>query len=234
MIIEKRVIGSVAYLGRWALPEEFTWSWGQLIEYSNDYVRKPGERIYWMRGNKSGQYMTRNHIAANMIGDWLLLLDTDHAFEPDLLYRMLRRFNNPRQPLDVLTAIYQYKTPPYQPVLYQYFEGAERYRHVIGHDATDPNTCFKIDATGGGTLLVRRSVFERLEKAYPGEKPFDPMPPWGEDFSFFERLRRIGIVSHCCPAIQSYHLRTEETRMEQFDIGLTQLLEHTRVPSVQA
>lgn len=212
MIIGKKPIGTVAYVGRGFIHEPFMWSWTGLIQYANEFMLKPGEFIHWMRGHGSGQFLARNHCASMMLGEWLFMLDTDHTFDPDLLERMLYVFN--RDDLDVLTGLYVYKDPPHESVVY--LHDGRGYQHVWGFDYTTPRMTFQIDSAGAGCLLIRRRVFERIA-AELREKPFNIIGDYGEDFSFFERLRKLGIKSYCCPSIQVKHLVQSEIGVEDFD-----------------
>jgi len=222
MIIQRQVVGSMVYLGRGFVPEPFCWCWGQLIQYNNEFLLGQGEIIHLMRGNGSGQHLTRNSVAAQMLGDWVLMLDSDHTFDPDLVHRMLRLFQ--RDNLDVLSALYQYKDYPYEFATYIYSGG---YKHLTGFDFKQPGQTVRVDCVGAGTLLVRRRVFERIA-AELRQRPFDLIGEYGEDFSFFERCRMLGIKAYVAPGIQTYHLRTEETVVEDYDpSGMTKFKEVT-------
>lgn len=230
MLIEKNIVGSVAYVGRNAVHESVLWSWVTFVQYCNEFLLQPGQIINWMRGNNSGQYMCRNYLATMMLGDWILMIDSDHTFDPDILHRMLRIFQN--DDLDILTGLYQYKDPPYHLVLYKWIEDVGQYRHIVKCEVGSPTQAFQIDCAGAGTLLVRRRVFEKIANEL-GEKPFDPIDQYGEDFSFFDRCRRLGIKAWCCPSIQSYHLRTQETRIEEYNPAAMHTLSRLQVPAIQ-
>jgi GT2 family glycosyltransferase len=85
--------------------------------------------------------------------------------------------------------------------------------------------------SGAGSLLVRRRVFNRIRTELK-ENPFDILPPWSEDFSFFRRLHKIGIKMHCCPAIESYHLTVRS--ITSADRDLTGLSLQTTKPEEAA
>ena len=233
MLMQKRPIGTIAYVGRGSNAEDFTWAWSQLVQYTFEHLsmfcNPEKETIYVLRGSRSGQYFTRNWLAQAQLGDWVLMLDNDHTFEPDLLWRMLRVFNRPDFPIDVLCGLYQYRGSPYNPVLYHYDEKVEGYVHITHQATTEPLQIGRIGAAGGGHLMVRRRVFDRIRDEMK-QKPFNPYDPWGEDFAFFERLRVLGIPVWCCPDIQSYHLRVEETTMEDFDPRLVKALMDVQCP----
>jgi len=233
VIIEKRPIGTLAYCGRGPHLDDFTWAWTQLVQYTFEHLEmfcdRSKETIYIPHGAKSGQYFTRNWLSEAMLGDWLLSIDTDHSFEPDVLWRMLRVFNDARFPVDVLCGLYQYRGAPYNPVLYHYDEDFETYRHIIAQAIREPLQVAKIGAGGAGHLLVRRRVFERI-RAELDERPFNPFDKWGEDFAFFERLRKLNIPAWCCPDIRSFHLRVQETTMDDFDPKMVQVLKDVQTP----
>src|SRR5439155_20130556 len=113
----------------------------------------------------------------------------------DLAARMLHLMNVHN--IDVLTALYQYKSPPYSPVLFRWNEKDNL--EMIGDWDSSVST-FDIGSAGAGALLVRRQVFEVVQN------PFDVMPPYSEDHSFFKRLKEAGIKSYCCPLIEAPHL----------------------------
>lgn len=242
MIITRKPIGSIAYCGRGPHWDDFLWAWSQLVQFTFEnleiFCDRSCQTVHVLHGAKSGQYFTRNWISEAMLGDWVLSVDTDHTFEPDLLYRMLRVFNNPQFPVDVLVGLYQYRGEPYNPVLYNWDEQAQRYQHIIHHATTEPLQIVRVDAAGCGHMMVRRRVYDRIREE-TGDKPFNPFDftdaqtgqrtQWGEDFSFFERLRQLRIPVWCCPDIRSFHLRTKETTMDEFDEKLVQVLPPIKV-----
>jgi hypothetical protein len=234
MIIEKVPVGTLAYCGRGPHLDDFTWAWTQIIQFTFEHLElfcdRERQTIYVPHGAKSGQYFTRNWLSEAMLGDWLLSIDTDHTFEPDLLYRMLRVFNDPQFPIDVMVGVYQYRGKPYNPVLYHYDADFGKYRHIIAQSTTEPLQIAQVGAGGAGHLLVRKCIFDRIRNELD-EKPFNPFGIWGEDFAFFERLRMLKIPVWCAPDIQSYHLRVEETRMEDFDPRLVEILKNVQVPA---
>jgi len=200
MILGNKFIGTIAYLGGLpAVLERFCWSWGQLIQYNTEYLCAPGQYVHYDRTTVSFHSFARNSLVDRMHGDWLLMLDTDHSPEPDLAVRMLSVMN--KNNIDVLSALYLHKTPPHSPVLYQ-MEGEEI--KPIG-DWDKSVTAFQIGSAGGGALMIRRKVFDRIRLELK-DGPFDIEFPYGEDHSFFRRLRKLGIISYAAPRIESPHL----------------------------
>jgi hypothetical protein len=211
MLIRRVPIGTVAYLGGlMAVPEEFTWSWGQLIQYNTEYFCKTGEYIHQDRATSSFHTTARNGLARTFLGDWLFTTDCDHRLEPDVVVRMVSLMKE--KDLDVLTAIYRYKAPPFLPTIYAWVNGA--YMVVSQMDWNAP--LVKIDCAGAGCLLVRRRVFERIWNELH-EEPFDVIGKFSEDFSFFQRCMKLGIACYVAPKIYSTHLRVTGVTNDMFD-----------------
>lgn len=202
LILGRHPVGTVGYVGTPINPEEFTWSLVQLVQFCYEYMLPPGTHLHVDRSVVSGQAGARNELVKKMQGDWLLQIDTDHTFDPDLVMRMIQLFEG--QKLDVLTGLYHFKQQPYNPVLFQHV--GKEYRAVVNWDHKEDVRLLPISAAGGGCLLVRRSVFDRIRKE-TGAMPFDPCPPYTtDDFNFFERCRRLGIKCWCAPQIEMKHL----------------------------
>lgn len=203
MLIGKHTIGTVAYMGGVpALLEGFVWSWTQMVQYNSQYVCGPDEEIHYERSKLSYHATARNELAQNMKGDWLFMVDADHAFDADILHRMLNTMS--RYSVDVLTGLYVTKSQPHTPVIYIWDEAHGAYSPVAKWQTDE--RIFEIGGCGGGCLLVRRSVFERIYVEL-NEKPFS-VNGFSEDLSFCARLRRLGIKVFCDPEIQSLHIAT--------------------------
>src|SRR5262245_49717955 len=113
-MIGRKAIGTVGYLGGlMSVPEEFNWAWGQMIQYNSEYLAESNEYVHMARAKVSYHAAARNSLVDQMLGDWLLQLDTDHKFDPDMLARML--FQMDRHQVDVLTAVYVSKSYPHFP-----------------------------------------------------------------------------------------------------------------------
>lgn len=212
-LLGKKPIGTIAYLGGvMTVPEAFCRSWGQMIEYNADYLVEPNERICYHRATVSYHAFARNTIVEGMLGKWLLMLDTDISFDPDLAARMLHSLD--KHGIDVLTAVYQYKSPPFSPVLYRSSDDGKGYE-MIG-DWDKEAEIFEVGSSGAGALLVRKSVYDRIRRE-TGEGPFDIIPPFSEDHSFFKRLQKLGVKAYCNPNIEVHHLRVQPLSLKDYD-----------------
>lgn len=214
MITGRKPIGTLAYLGGVpAVLEKFCWSWGQLISFSQHYVCESNEYIHLAKAEMSFHSWARNSLVEQMLGDWILMLDTDHAPEPDLLGRLLHRMNTYN--LDVLVGIYQFKQPPHPPVLYGWFKNDNQEGYTVLGNWNEDVPVQTVAGAGGGCLLVRRRVFERIEREL-GEKPFDPIGQGGEDLAFFSRLKKLGIKAYFDCRVECPHLLIKPVTLKDF------------------
>lgn len=203
-------IGTIAYMGGVAATlEAFTWAWGQMIQYNADYLVEPGQRIHYDRATVSYHSYARNNLADRMRGDWLLMLDTDHAFEPDLAARLLNM--SEKHGLDVVSAMYVYKQHPHNPVVFT--RQGDDVKYLGDWDRTAQ--VFQVGAAGAGALLVRRSVFDRIRNQLD-ENPFEIRKAFSEDNSFFDRCHQLGIACWCCSAIESPHLLVKPVTLADY------------------
>ena len=209
---QSKAIGTVALMGGIpTIPTPFLWAWTQMLQFNAENMGP----IHYMRTTTSFHATARNQIVDQMKGDWVLMLDTDNEFAPDLLYRMLKRVE--QHDIDVLTGLYQFKSYPYGPVLYNWDQNGVPNK-ITGFQAqpTDQFNYFPVDVAGAGALFVKLSVFERILSELK-ENPFDIIPPLGEDFSFFKRLQKLGIKAWCDPALHVGHLSYRAVTLNDFD-----------------
>ena len=220
MLYGKKPIGTIGYMGGlMSLPEPFLWSYSQMVQYNNDYVCLDKESIHYIRAMISFHSAARNSLVDQAYGDWLLMLDTDITFEPDILARLLMIFNRPLdtgENIDVLAGLYQHKAAPHHPVLYAWDKDALAHLGDWDKFGEGQHYVIPIASAGAGCLLVRRNIYERVKKELK-ENPFDIIPPYGEDHSFFMRLKKLGIKAYCDPLITVNHLRLEGLSMDDYN-----------------
>ena len=208
MLETKRIIGTVGYMGGiMSLPEPFAWSWGNMLLHTQSLC-KDGDFIHADRASVSLHDHARNQLISRMQGDWIVMLDCDTAFEPDLASRLVataQRFS-----LDVVTGVYAFKQYPHFPVLYM--RDAETDRHEIVKSWDRSYDVFPVDAAGSGCLFIRRTVIERILSELK-EGPFDRAGSTGEDMSFFRRLKKIGIEAYCAWKVEMVHLDYKQLRV---------------------
>ena len=188
-----------------------------MVQWNENYLAAPNEKIHYTQATVSLHCYARNNLVDQMQGDWLLMLDTDQTFEPDLVGRMLRDMNTYN--LDVLAGVYHHKQSPHPPVMYKFKKDTKNFELIS--DWVVPKNhkgsiFIPIASAGAGALMVRRHVYERIRKELK-EGPFDILHGRGEDHSFFMRLDKLGIKAYANPEIQTYHLKYQALSSEDFN-----------------
>lgn len=209
MLLGRKAIGTVSYMGGLpALLEKFCWSWGQMLQFNAETFSEGTDYIHYMRSTISDHAPARNNLAAKFLGDWLVMLDTDHEFDPDVVARLVRLADT--YEIDVLSGVYQMKNPPHVPVLFQWVKLAEG-NEELGLQpmvAWDKRAkILQIGSAGGGCLFIRRKVFDAIATEWPNEGAFDKINPFSEDHSFFIRCRKLGIKAYAAMDVHCNHLR---------------------------
>lgn len=212
-VMMNRYIGTVARMGGVpALLTEFVDSFADMIQWNSQHLCGLGEMIYYPRPPGISLHdVARNRIAESMRGDWLLMLDTDHSFDPSLTRRLINVAD--QTGVDVVSGLYQYRAPPHSPVLY-----------LDSGDGTpvplldwEPSlTALEIHSAGAGCLWVRRRVFDRIRDELK-ESPFERFGGLGEDHSFFRRLHKLGIKAVAALNVECHHLQVRPVQLSDYD-----------------
>lgn len=147
---------------------------------------------------------SRDKLAGKALGagaDYILWLDSDMVFEPDLLIRLMADIRG----RDLVTGIYHYRKPPYRPVIWEQF----RHQDANGEKAINQyldypkDRLFKVEACGFGGCLMRTSMIEPIVARF--QALFEPLKACGEDMSFCSRATACGFQMWADPAIQLGH-----------------------------
>src|SRR5690348_8311800 len=204
MMRRTKAVGTIARMWCDSNSSKFTDSLAELLIY--EHCKLPiGEYIHYDKATASWHELGRNQIVEKTLGDWLFMLDTDHAFAPDLLERLFRlkhKYNAP-----VISAIYQYKFPPHSPVvnLWQETEAGTKVLPVTDWDRS--SDILQVGPVGAGSLLVDKAVLRRMQREL-GENPFTIIPGLSEDYSFCYRCKKLGIPVLLAPQVECHHLVT--------------------------
>jgi hypothetical protein len=243
-LLRRKCIGSCFY-ARSGVPfvhEEFCSSWGALREYTATSMCGPDEYVYFdpPKEKMGGSFHAhvRNWMSVNFLGEWLMMLDTDHQFDPDLLSRMIRTAKE--RNIGVLTGLYTHKHLPYGPILYGHHDGVDfaiagLTKGPDGRPKDDSPPVFQVSGAGAGCLLIQRWVFDRIRNEL-GQPPFTPIPLphdvqnpnegcYSEDRSFFWRLRalRPHVPLYVDYRIECHHLLTKPLSIDNFREDLTEI-----------
>lgn len=210
MLVGRTTIGTVAYMGGiLSTPEPFTKAWGDMIQYNYEYVLSQNERIQYVKSSVSYHSFARDSLIDQMQGDWILMIDTDVIFEPDVVGLMLNKLEVYN--IDVLAGIYPFKGTVHAPVLYGYNK-KKKERFIVG-DWDDKVDILPMDSAGAGCLMIRKSVVEKIKAK--GESLFAIIEPFSEDISFFQRLKKITITPYFSPHIRLKHLVYDGLTIEE-------------------
>lgn len=212
MLLMNRCIGTVARMGGCpAYLGEFFDSFVDLVAWNASYLCAPGEYVHYPRPPQASIHdVARNSLAESMRGDWLLQLDSDHAFQPDLCGRLMNVAE--RTEADVVTGFYQYRQRPHSPVLYIGKDGLPK--PLVDWDGS--LEALEVYSAGAGCLWVKRSVFDRIRSGL-GEEPFARINGLGEDHSFFLRLHRLKIKAVAALRVECHHLQVRPLGLADYD-----------------
>ena len=150
-------------------------------------------------------YNARNNLARQAINaeaDWVLWLDSDMVFGPDLLQRMLKVCTE--NDIDFLTALCFRRKPPYTPCLFDRLDKIDKgasYTALL----SVPDGRFKVGGCGFAGVLMSTQVILDVGAKFGG-RMFDPMEGFGEDVSFCWRARQCGYDIWCDSDIEMGHV----------------------------
>lgn len=192
-------IGTVARMWADSTYSSFTDSLVELLSFSNLSLCRPGEYIHYDKATVSWHEQGRNELVSNFLGDWLLMLDTDHVFAPDLLVRLLefsKKYN-----ARVISGAYTYKFYPHAPVANLWLPD-NSVAPIL--DWNRDKEVLEVGPVGGGCLLIHRDVFDKIHEKL-NEEPFSIIRGLSEDYSFCKRCQLLGIPVFWAPRVQCHH-----------------------------
>lgn len=155
-------------------------------------------------------YHSRNNLALKAIEgryDYVLWLDSDIVFEPDLLQRMFESIGNDY----FLTALYFSRRSPYKPSIWKKVELKKKDEtkeiQPYAEDYLDfpDNSRFEIEGCGFGCCLMKCDL---LSIIYASQGlPFSPILGLGEDLTFcWKAGTACGIDLFCDSSISVGHV----------------------------
>lgn len=127
--------------------------------------------------------------------DWLLFLDDDQVFAPDLLFRLLSHEK------DIVAALCLNRAEPYGPFCFEDVPVEGVYQPIDLRDH-GPDELVRVAAVGTGAMLIRRHVFEGIPK------PWFPIAESGEDMLFCQAARENGFEIYCDLGARLGHMTT--------------------------
>lgn len=145
-------------------------------------------------------YTARNELAKKAIemeADYVLWLDSDMVFAPDILKRLLEVDR------DIVTGVYYRRAAPYTPVLFDQLDIDENGCTFHNMDQV-PDTLTEIAGCGFGCVLMKTQALFDVACIY--QDMFSPIIGVGEDLSFCHRARSIGYHIYVEPSIKCGHV----------------------------
>lgn len=128
--------------------------------------------------------------------EWLLMIDDDHVFAPDLLDRLLSHEK------DIVAALCLRRDEPYDPFCFSEKLRETVYKTINLH-AHPADALLRVRAVGTGAMLVRRNVFEVL-----GDPYFTIAEESGEDMRFCDAATEAGFEIYCDLGARIGHMTT--------------------------
>lgn len=151
-------------------------------------------------------YTSRNNLASKAIqseADYVFWLDSDMAFEPDTLIRMMDVLQ--KNDLDILTGLYFRRVKPYTPVLFDKLEKREGEENFDWSEFLDiPDHLFEVGGCGFGCVMMKTDPFLDVQSKFGNM--FGPIGNTGEDLAFCWRARQCGFKIWCDPTIICGHV----------------------------
>lgn len=139
-------------------------------------------------------------LAINRDADYVLWLDSDMTFEPDLMERLMKHMET----YDIVTGLYFRRRPPFTPVIFKrlHLEGDV----CLFEDYTEypEDRVFEVEGIGFGCVMMKTEVLLSVFARY--KNCFTMMGRNGEDVSFSMRARNCGYKIWCDPSIKCGHI----------------------------
>lgn len=149
-------------------------------------------------------YDSRNALAREAINrgtDYVLWLDSDMVFAPDLLTRLFKTME--ATGADILTGVYYRRQPPYTPVLYDRLDW-DGEKIIVEKTEDVGEGVHEVAGCGFGCVLMRSDVL--LGTLAATGAWFSPYRGIGEDLAFCMRAREAGYKILCDPSITLGHV----------------------------
>lgn len=160
-------------------------------------------------------YTARNNLSARAIqlgADYVLWLDSDMVFAPDILERLFADYSAGKG--DIISGLYFRRVAPFKPVLFSTVESTAEGPFTAEPESI-PDDVFEIQGCGFGCVLMPTGVLMDVIGKYGN--PFDPINGMGEDLSFCWRARQCGYRIVCDPAVSLGHVANMVVDRSFFD-----------------
>lgn len=147
-----------------------------------------GSNTVWQIGNDIAG--NRNGACDQIKGDWIWFIDDDHAFHPDILFRLLSRN------VDIVTPICLRRTQPFLPIpcVDDDFMDITKYQ---------PDELVEVQHAGSSGMLIRKHVLDAVEAPW-----FELGNGISEDVNFCRKAVAAGFSIHVDMDVRLGHITT--------------------------
>lgn len=152
-------------------------------------------------------YDSRNRLAEYAVrinADYILWLDSDMTFPPDVLERMMNVLDE-HEEIDILTGLYFRRSTPFTPVAFDVLETDENGELHFTNMDDIPDGIREVAGCGFGCVLMKTDCLFDIA-GREGPVWFSPLANVGEDCAFCMRARKYGYKIFIDPSIEFGHM----------------------------
>lgn len=153
-------------------------------------------------------YDSRNGLTKKAITesfDYVLWLDSDMDFQPDILEKLMEDAKEGR---GYVSGLYMKRKKPITPIIYKelgYYQGEDEVTPVaIPYLDYPKDSIFEIEGSGFGGCLTSVELLKKVAEKHGA--PFSPILGFGEDLSFCFRVKDIGEKMYCDSSVKLGHV----------------------------
>lgn len=146
-------------------------------------------------------YLSREMLSAYAVNngfDYVLWLDDDMVFQPDLLEKLIA------DDVDVAAGLFVGRRYPYEPAIWKSIVCGDEGRYDEKYYDYPEDSLFEIDACGMAAVLVKTNVIQTVIDQY--HRTFEPISGYGEDISFCIRAKNAGFKVWCDSRVKVGHV----------------------------
>lgn len=142
-------------------------------------------------------YMARDKIACKAINDGfshVMWLDSDMIFQPQIVEDLLDAGKS------FVTGIYHARRPGFSSCIFKECYDLNHLERFSEY----PRDIFEIGGCGFGCVLTEVDVIRQVQEHF--RTCFTPVPNYGEDIAFCNRVHDLGIKMWCEPTVRCGHI----------------------------
>ena len=160
-------------------------------------------------------YLSRDRLgvlALEKRADWLLFIDSDMTFEPDMLKKLLEDAESGK---DIVTGLCFRRRPDFNPAIWKKIRPGMPGESVVEtYDDYPEDDVFEVEGCGMAAVLIKASILKDVFESQ--QALFAPIPGYGEDVSFCLRARKAGFRLWCDSRIKIGHIASTTVTEETF------------------